>query len=79
MIVRDQLTVIFQRFFEIEGLALQDAMTAKDVPGWDSLAHIGLIMEIEEHFKLRFSVDDIADLKNVGEMIELLERKVARA
>lgn len=78
MDVVEKLTNSFRRVFEQETLVLRQEMTAKDVPGWDSLAHIDLIMDIEEEFGVRFTVDDIADLKNVGEMVQLLERKVTR-
>ena len=79
MDVRGKLTNSFRRVFEIGDLVLADEMTAKDVAGWDSLAHINLIMDVEEEFGLRFTVDDIADLKNVGEMIQMLERKLSLA
>lgn len=78
MTIRDELTVSFRRTFDSDSIVLRDEMTAADVPGWDSLAHITLIMDIEEEFNLRFTVDDIADLKNVGEMIEMLQRKLGR-
>lgn len=78
MTIRDELTTCFRRTFDSETIVLRDQMTAADVPGWDSLAHITLIMDIEEAFNLRFTVDDIADLKNVGEMIEMLQRKLDR-
>lgn len=77
MDVRSKLGDVLKRFFERDDLELKDETTAQDVEGWDSLAHIGLIMEIEEEFGLRFTVDDIVDLKNVGEMIAMLEKKVA--
>jgi acyl carrier protein len=79
MDVRGKLTNSFRRVFEIDDFVLADEMTAKDVVGWDSLAHINLIMDVEEEFGLRFTVDDIADLKNVGEMIQMLERKLSLA
>lgn len=78
MDVREKLAKSFCRVFELDEIVLKDEMTASDVHGWDSLAHISLIMDIEEEFGLRFTVDDIADLKNVGEMIQMLQRKVAR-
>ena len=78
MNVREKLANSFRRVFELDEIVLKNEMTAKDVPGWDSLAHINLIMDIEEEFNVRFTVDDIADLKNIGEMIQLLDRKIAR-
>ena len=68
---------VFKRVFDDETIQLADATTAQDVPGWDSLTHINLIIEIEEEFGLTFTVDDIAGLKNVGEMVAMVERKLA--
>jgi acyl carrier protein len=77
MDVRTTLNSVFQRVFEDNNLKIRDDMTAADVPQWDSLAHINLIVEIEEEFGLQFTVEDIVGLKNVGEMIQLIERKAA--
>ena len=77
MDVRSTLNTVFRRVFENDSIQITDAMTAQDVPEWDSLAHINLIVEIEEEFGLKFTVDDISGLKNVGEMIALVERKLA--
>jgi acyl carrier protein len=68
---------VFRRVFDDETIQLADATTAQDIPGWDSLTHINLIIEIEEEFGLIFTVDDIAGLKNVGEMVAMVERKLA--
>lgn len=75
--VRATLNSVFRRVFDNDAITIFDEMTANDVAEWDSLAHINLIMEIEEEFHLKFTVDDIVGLKNVGEMIELIERKLA--
>jgi acyl carrier protein len=77
MDIRPTLNSVFQRVFEDDDLIICDEMTAADVPQWDSLAHINLIVEIEEEFGLQFTVEDIVGLKNVGEMIQLIERKIA--
>ena len=50
-------------------------MQAYDFEGWDSLAHIGIIISLEEEFKLRFSIGEITNLKNIGELIDLIKKK----
>ncbi len=77
MDVLSTMVKVFRRVFDDETLQLADATTAQDIPGWDSLTHINLIIEIEEEFGLKFTVDDIAGLKNVGEMVAMVERKFA--
>jgi acyl carrier protein len=59
-------------------LELFDQMTAQDVKGWDSLAHIDLVVAIEKHFKIKLATGDVVDLKNVGELIAVIEKRVGR-
>ena len=49
--------------------------TARDIEEWDSLAQIGLVLSMEKEFNLRFVPADIERLKNIGEMVELIETK----
>ena len=76
MDVKTTLNAVFRRVFYNDRIVISDEMTANDVEEWDSLAHINLIMEIEAEYNLKFTVDDIVGLKNVGEMIQLIERKL---
>ena len=66
MSVRETLNLVFRRVFDNETITITDETTADDIEEWDSLAHINLIMEIEAEFDIKFTVDDIMDLKNVG-------------
>jgi acyl carrier protein len=70
-----ELTAIFRTVFDQQNLEINEQMTAADVEGWDSISHVSLIVAIEEHFRVRFSTAEIAALKNVGDIMSLLERK----
>lgn len=71
-----QLTEIFRGLFGLPSLVLRDELTARDVPGWDSLNHVSLMVEVERSFGLRFSSDEIASLRCVGDLKTLIERKL---
>ncbi len=73
------LQKIFQDVFDDSDLMISEQTTAQDVDGWDSLAHIRLIVSIEKAFNLRFSASEIGDLANVGEMAQLIARKQGNA
>lgn len=77
MEVISKMVEVFRRVFDDDAIQLAEATTAQDIPGWDSLMHINLIIEIEEEFGLKFTVDDIVGLKNVGEMVAMVEKKLA--
>ena len=72
----DQLITIFRDIFDDDNLIITKSTTSSDISGWDSLAHIRLIVAIEKFFEIRFTADEIFELENVGEMVSLITRKV---
>ena len=73
--ISNQLNEVFREVFDDKSIVVRDDLTAKDVPNWDSVSHIDMICAVEDKFKTRLSTRDVAGLKNVGELISLLERK----
>jgi acyl carrier protein len=72
-----KLTPIFRDVFGDDALVVSEGMTAADVPAWDSLSNINMIIAVEKNFNVRFSIKDVRSLKNVGELLELIKRKAA--
>jgi acyl carrier protein len=78
MNVEAQLTEVFKSVFGDTSIALRRSMTAADVPDWDSLAHINLIVAIEKTFRIRFTTAEVSKLENVGDLMDTIERKLAK-
>jgi len=74
--IRDRLQNIFRDVFDDPSIILQDEMSAKDIEEWDSLTHIQLIVTTEQQFNIRFMTAEIAELKNVGEFLKLIKKKL---
>jgi acyl carrier protein len=74
-----ELTPIFQDVLDLPDLALTPESSANNVDGWDSLAHVNLVVAIEKHYKLKFALGELQGLKNVGEMADLIVRKRTKA
>ena len=70
--IHSRLTDVFQDVFDRE-VPLSDETTAADVPGWDSLTHITLIGTVEDEFDVKFAMKDVVHMKNVGEMVSLIQ------
>lgn len=73
--ILEKLNQVFKSVFDDDNLIICSSTTSSDVDGWDSLAHIRLIVAIEKEFVMRFSVSEISNLQNVGDMIELISKK----
>jgi acyl carrier protein len=48
---------------------------ADEVEGWDSFNHINIVVAVEAHFGIKINTAEIEELRNVGELVELIERK----
>lgn len=71
-----KLTELFRTVFNDPEIVLNDQMTANDVGGWDSLAHMILIAEIEETFEIEIKLRELNKMRNVGDIIEIIKEKV---
>ena len=72
------LKQIFQDVFDDDSIALQPGTTAADIEGWDSQAHVSIIVAAEMHFGIRFRTSDFARLNNVGEFVSVIAAKLQK-
>ena len=73
---KERLQEIFRDIFDDEELIIREDMSANDIEDWDSLAQINLIIAIEKEFKVKFNLEEVSSLKNIGEMLELLSKNI---
>lgn len=78
MITMEELNAIFRQVFGDPSLVITRATTANDVEDWDSLTHMTLVMVLEKTFKIKFALGELQSLQNVGEMFDLINKKLAR-
>lgn len=69
-----QVSDIIRDILEIPDLNVTRETTATMVRGWDSIAHIKLLMAIEEHFSIQFGSREMDSIKNVGDLIDAVVR-----
>jgi acyl carrier protein len=69
------LNDIFHDIFDDDSIVVTPELTASDIPEWDSLNHIKLMLTVQKVFKIKFSAAEISNLKNVGELADLIRGK----
>jgi acyl carrier protein len=81
--IQCELEAVFRRVFDDDELVISEATTATSVDGWDSMAHVNLIIAIEKRFGVSFSGADLASMRGsgqtVGHLIGLIAAKTNRA
>ena len=73
----DKLTAVFRDVFDDDEIAIGPETTAEDVFEWDSMSNIQLLVAIEKTFGgVKFSTGEVANMKNVGEMVDVIRHKL---
>jgi len=76
--VIDTVTLIFRDILDQPNLVLDANSNASNVSNWDSLSHVELISAVEKHYKIRFPLGELQSLKNVGDMADLILKRLAK-
>ena len=74
--VFQKLNSVFQDVFDDDTIIVRDETTAADIEDWDSLEHINLMVAIEKDFGMRFNMAEVTGLKNVGEMVDVIMKRM---
>lgn len=61
---------------DADSLNLSESTVADDVPGWDSINHVRLLLAIESEFGFRFDLNESEGLMNVGQLVEVIQKNL---
>jgi acyl carrier protein len=75
--VQDRLARTIRDMFDVPTIQINRATTAADIEGWDSLTHINLIVAVEKEFGVRFTTAEVTALKNVGDLTDVVAKKLS--
>jgi len=73
--ISDKLKAVILKELKLDDFDIQDVTMASQVPGWDSLNHINVILAIEKDYGLRFKGYEVLKCKNIGDLQKLVDSK----
>jgi acyl carrier protein len=73
-----EVTDIFRSVLQDPGIELTPETTSDDLPGWDSMNHIALVVEAECRFDIQFQTAEIEVLASVGDLVRMIQGKLAQ-
>jgi acyl carrier protein len=74
--IKSRLTTVFRSTFNDDAIEISEGTTAVDIPQWDSLTHINLVLATEKAFAVRFTTREVRSLKTVGDLTKMIEQKI---
>lgn len=75
--ITQKLQDVIRKELELSEFDFKDETTAAEVPGWDSLNHINIVLAIEKEYNIRFKGMEILKVANLGELQKLVDSKVS--
>lgn len=76
--ILQSLTPIFREIFENDAVVAVAGMIADDVPEWDSVSHMGLILAVEKEFGIRFNVGQVGRANTVDGLIAIIRENIGK-
>lgn len=80
VITRDEIRATLMKLFEAETgepvASLTDDQNLGEQLGLDSVDMVSLIMQLERHFKIRLSHEELLHATEVGRLIDLVQQKL---
>ncbi len=73
-----ELSALICQQLGLDSYPLAEETKAWEVPGWDSLSHLGIIVAVEKHFGIKLRGLEVMRLKSVGDLQALVDRKIRR-
>ncbi|MBN19379.1 MAG: acyl carrier protein [Chloroflexi bacterium] len=64
----DDVYQIVAKVFAIPESEVNDQSSPENIESWDSFNGLVLVDELENHFKIKFTISEITDVKNVADI-----------
>ena len=77
--IYERLRNVFRDVFDDESIVLHPEFSSNELPAWDSLMHLRLLLTVEKSFNLRFSTSELGSLNNVRELVSVIRMRGAGA
>lgn len=72
--MKDFNTLVTEHF-KIEGAQIEDTLSAKDIPEWDSMNYLLFIADVEKEYNVSFTMDEVLGAQTLGDIRKILQAK----
>ena len=74
--MEQKVTEIIARILEVDVEDVELDTAIGDLPEWDSLHHLQIIVKLQEEFNIKYSQEDLVELEDVSDLIALTKEMV---
>jgi len=73
--LNNRLEKIIREVFDIEAGTIDENWTSDDIPDWDSVGHLNLIMEVEKEFNIKIEIEEMFEVEKLKDIVKILGKK----
>ena len=70
--VLSKLQIIIREAVDDDEVVISEDTIASDVDGWDSLANVLILGEIQNEFGVKFTSTEVKNIENIGRLIDAI-------
>ncbi len=70
-----RLEKVIRTVFGIEAENIDENWTSEDIPDWDSVGHLNLIMEVEKEFEIKVEIEEMFEIEKLGDIMKILKKR----
>lgn len=74
--ISEKLKKIILNELKLDDFEMKDETTATDVPGWDSLKHLNIILNVESNYNIKFKGLEMMRVQSIGDLQRLIDSKL---
>ncbi len=74
--ISEKLKKIILNELRLDDFEMKDETTATDVPGWDSLKHLNIILNVESNYNIKFKGLEMMRVQSIGDLQRLIDSKL---
>lgn len=71
-----KLENVIRKVFELNEEKIDEKWTSDDIPAWDSLGHLNLIMEIEREYNIKVEIEEMFDVESIADIDTVIKKKI---
>ena len=76
MEINGQIKKIVKETFNLNKEKIDENWTSEDIPEWDSMGHLKLIMAIEKEFNVSIEIEEMFQIKSLKDIRVVIEKKI---
>ena len=74
--MEEKVIEIIARILEVDIEDIEMDTAIGDLPEWDSLHHLQIIVELQNEFNIKYPKEDLAELEDVSDLVALTKELI---